>query len=61
MKVSTPTVIPSERAARAAKEPARVAVVPSIEIKLVNGHTLIVRGEVEVTHLAHVIDVLVRR
>ena len=61
VKVGTPTVMPSERAARVAKESARVAVIPSIEIKLANGHSLVVRGEVEVKHLARVIEVLVRR
>ena len=61
VKVSTPTVIPSERAARAPKEPAPVTVAASIEIQLANGHSLIVRGDVETKHLARVIDVLVRR
>jgi transposase len=62
VKVSTPTVMPSERAARAPKEPAVVAAaVPSIEIKLANGHSLIVRGDVEAKHLTRVLDVLARR
>jgi len=62
VKVSTPTVVPLERAARAPKEPAvAAAAVPSIEIKLANGHSLIVRGDVEVKQIARVIDVLVRR
>jgi transposase len=61
VKVSTPTVVPSERAAGAPKESRAVAVVPSIEIKLANGHGLIVRGDVEVKQIARVIDVLVRR
>lgn len=61
VKVSTPTVMPRERAARVPKEPSTVAVVPSIEIQLANGHSLIVRGDVEAKHLARVLDVLVRR
>jgi transposase len=61
VKVSTPTVMPSERAARAPKAPVAVLVAPSIEIKLANGHSLIVRGDVEVKQIARVIDVLVRR
>jgi transposase len=60
VKVSTPTVMPSERAARA-KESRAVAVVPSIEIKLASGHALIVRGDVEVKQIARVIELLVRR
>lgn len=61
VKVSTPTVIPGERAARAPKESRAVAVAASIEIKLANGHALIVRGDVEVKQIAHVIELLVRR
>jgi transposase len=61
VKVSTPTVIPSERAVRVSRELPAVADVPSLEIKLANGHSLVVRGEVEVKHLARVLDVLVRR
>jgi transposase len=59
--VSTPTVMPSKRA-RAPKEPAAVvAWTASIEIKLANGHSLIVRGDIEAKHLVRVLDVLVRR
>jgi transposase len=61
VKVSTPTVVPSKRAVRAPRELSADAVVPSIEIKLVNGHSLIVCGDVEVKQIARVIDVLVRR
>ena len=61
VKVSTPTVMPSEHAARAPSERTVVGPVPSIEIKLANGHSLIVRGDVEAKHLARVLDVLVRR
>jgi transposase len=61
VKVSTPTVLPSERAARAPKESRAVAVVPSIEVKLANGHSLIVRGDVELKQIARLIELLVRR
>jgi len=61
VKVSTPTVIPSDRAVRAAREPRAAAIVPSIEVKLANGHALIVRGDVEVKQIARVIELLVRR
>lgn len=61
VKVSTPTVMPSKRA-QAPREPAAVlAGTASIEIKLANGHSLIVRGDVEAKHLVRVLDVLVRR
>jgi len=60
VKVSTPTVLPSERAARA-KASRALAVVPSIEIKLANGHSLIVHGDVELQQIARVIELLVRR
>jgi transposase len=60
VKVSTPTLMPSERAARAPKASA-VDPAPSIQIKLANGHSLIVRGDVDAKHLTRVLDVLVRR
>jgi transposase len=61
VKVSTPTLMPSQ-SARAPKERAAVAAsVASIEIKLASGHSLIVRGDVEAKHLVRVLDVLVRR
>ena len=60
VKVSTPTVLPSERAARP-KASRALAVVPSIEIKLANGHSLIVHGDVELQQIARVIELLVRR
>ena len=61
VKVSTPTVIPSEPAVRAPKESGAAGVISSIEIKLANGHSLIVRGDVEVKQIARVIELLVRR
>ena len=61
VKVSTPTVLPSERSVRVPKEARRNTVVADIEIKLANGHALILRGAIDVKQLARVIDVLVRR
>ena len=61
VKVSTPTVLPSERSVRASREARRNTVVADIEIKLANGHALILRGAIDVKQLARVIDVLVRR
>jgi transposase len=59
VKVSTPTVLPSERAARVPKEPRSTGSI--IEIKLANGHSLLLRGDVDVKLVVRMIDVLVRR
>ena len=63
VKVSTPTVLPTERAARAApshsscgKRAPRL-----IEIKLSNGHSIVLRGRVDAAVLSRVIDLLVQR
>ena len=62
VKVSTPTVLPTERARRTPRE---MVVAerssPGIEIKLSNGHSIVVHGHVDAKALARVIDVLVRR
>lgn len=62
VKVSTPTVLPTERARRT---PRQVVVAeqrsPGIEIKLANGHSILMHGRVDAKALARVIDVLVRR
>jgi len=62
VKVSTPTVLPSERARRTPRE---IMVAerssPGIEIKLANGHSILVHGRVDPKALARVIDALVRR
>ena len=62
VKVSTPTVLPTERVRRTARE-ATVAERYSagIEIKLSNGHSIVVSGHVDLKALARVIDLLVRR
>jgi transposase len=62
VKVSTPTVLPTERARRPPREMVAAEVrSPGIEIKLANGHSILVHGRVDAKALARVIDVLVRR
>jgi len=61
VKVSTPTVVPSERAVRVPREIRSSSTVGDIEIRLANGHTLVVRSAIDMKQLARVIDVLVRR
>jgi transposase-like protein len=62
VKVSTPTVLPTERAAPTA---ARVSqpkqALHLIEIRLRNGHSIVVSGRVDSEALSSVIDVLVKR
>ena len=60
--VSTPTVLPTERApstAPSTSEPKQAAQL--IEIRLRNGHSIVVRGRVDGEELARVIDLLVER
>ena len=64
VKVSTPTVLPTERAASAAasqspSEPKQASRL--IEIRLRNGHSVVVRGRVDAKALSRVIDLLVQR
>jgi len=64
VKVSTPTVLPSERvvptaASRSASEPKQDSRL--IEIRLSNGHSIVVRGRVDAEALSRVIDLLVQR
>ena len=64
VKVSTPTVLPTERAASAAanqspSEPKQASRL--IEIRLSNGHSIVVRGRVDTQALSRVIDLLVQR
>jgi transposase-like protein len=64
VKVSTPTVLPTERAARTApsqsaaesKQASRL-----IEIRLSNGHSIVLHGRVDAEALSRVIDLLVQR
>lgn len=61
--VSTPTVLPTERAtppvARATPHTKRLP--RFIEIKLRNGHRIVLRGRVDTEALSRVIDLLVQR
>ena len=64
VKVSTPTVLPTERAASTASsqsppEPKQASRL--IEIRLSNGHIVVVRGRVDAEALSRVIDLLVQR
>jgi transposase len=65
VKVSTPTVLPSERAASEApsqRAPERSPrALPAIEIRLLNGYSIVVSGAFESAVLARVLDVLVKR
>jgi hypothetical protein len=61
---STPTVLPTERAtppapSQSASEPKQAAQL--IEIRLRNGHSIVVRGRVDGEALSRVIDILVAR
>jgi transposase len=64
VKVSTPTVLPTERAASAApsqspSEPKQASRL--IEIRLRNGHSIVMHGRMDAEALSRVIDLLVQR
>jgi transposase len=63
VKVSTPTVLPTERVQRA--EPRmrgrRKRSSRAIEIKLCNGHSIVLHGRIDAEVLSRVIDLLVQR
>lgn len=62
VKEGTPTVLPTERVRRIPRESREAERdLADIEIKLANGHSILVRGQVDAKVLARVIDVLVRR
>lgn len=63
VKVSTPTVLPTERAASAApsQNPRAEPASRLIEIRLRNGHSIVLRGRVDAEALSRVIDLLVQR
>jgi transposase-like protein len=63
VKVSTPTVLPTERARPvAASRGTAVEHSPRlIEIRLSNGHSIVLYGEINAKALARVIALLVRR
>src|SRR5882762_1619733 len=58
VKVSTPTVLPTERAesAAASQSPRTEQASRLIEIRLSNGHSIVVRGRVDGEALSRVID-----
>ena len=63
VKVSTPTVLPTERVAPA--EPSKRGRPKGssrlIEIKLSNGHSIVLHGRIDAEALSRVIDLLVQR
>jgi transposase len=62
VKVSTPTVLPTERATTALSQAEhRGHTSESIEVRLANGHSIVVHGRVDTKSLARVIELLVRR
>ena len=63
VKVGTPTVLPTERARREApaQSPRAQGECDLIEIKLCNGHSIVLHGRVDGEALSRVIDLLVRR
>jgi len=62
VKVSTPTVLPTERARRVPLKAERCEGTSEvIEVKLANGHSIVIHGRVHAKSLARVIDLLVRR
>ena len=63
VKVSTPTVLPTERAApTVARATPRTKRLPRlIEIRLRNGHRIVLRGRVDTEAVSRVIDLLVQR
>jgi len=61
VRVSTPTVLPTKPAAPAEKVTRRERTSRQIEIKLSNGHSVVLRGRVDSKTLARVLDMLARR
>lgn len=61
VRVSTPTVLPIRPAAQVGKSARPERASKLIEIKLANGHSVVLRGRVDAKTLSRVLDVLVRR
>ena len=63
VKVSTPTVLPTERSVGAVPGNAHRSKPLSevIEVQLANGHSIVLHGRVDTKVLSRVIDLLVRR
>ena len=64
VQVSTPTVLPTERAPRTGPSPSSSQVKQAsrlMEIRLSNGHSIVLHGRVDAEVLSRVIDLLVQR
>lgn len=61
VRVSTPTVLPTKPTAPVSKGARLERAGKLIEIKLANGHSVVLRGRVDTKTLSRVLDVLVRR
>jgi transposase-like protein len=64
VKVSTPTVLPTERAASPVPSLSSAQPKPAsrlMEIRLSNGHSIVLHGRVDAEGLSCVIDLLVQR
>lgn len=61
VRVSTPTVLPTKPTAPVGKVACLERASKLIEIKLANGHCVVLRGRVDTKTLSRVLDVLVRR
>jgi transposase len=61
VRVSTPTVLPIKPAAQVGKAARPERASKLIEIRLANGHSVVLRGRVDAKTLARVLDALVRR
>jgi transposase-like protein len=61
VRVSTPTVLPVQPAVQVGKAARLERASKLIEIRLANGHSIVLRGRVDAKTLARVLDVLVRR
>jgi transposase len=61
VRVSTPTVLPTKPVAPVGKAARLERASKLIEIKLANGHSVVLRGRVDTKTLSRVLDLLVRR
>ena len=61
VRVSTPTVLPIKPATQVDKAARSERSSKLIEIRLANGHSVVLRGRVDAKTLARVLDVLVRQ
>ena len=61
VRVSTPTVLPNKPVVPVGKAARLERASKLIEIKLANGHSVVLRGRVDTKTLSRVLDLLVRR